>query len=217
VRAVNFDVFDHVVTFCPTATSKSRGTLNEPPDIGVEMRRKTLDLLLIWLGGLLTIMLLVAGGGLLYGSNFTSASVKTQLSQQKVYFDNAAALNAEGPSVSTYLDKYAGQQLLTGVQAQAYANHFIQVHLDAIDNGKTYAQASTACDLAPTITCNAQDQLLFEGSTTRGLLLNAYAFGTIATIALYAAMGAFVLGLFMFVLTLLGIRHYRSGDPDRVI
>jgi hypothetical protein len=49
------------------------------------------------------------------------------------------------------------------------------------------------------------------------LLLNAYAFGTIATIALYAALAAFVLGLFMFVLTLLGIRHYRSGDPDRVI
>ena len=97
------------------------------------MRRKTLDLLLIWLGGLLTLMLLVAGSGLLYGSDFTSSSVKTQLAEQKVYFDNTAALNAEGPTVSTYLDKYAGQQLLTGAQAQAYANHFIQVHLNAID------------------------------------------------------------------------------------
>jgi hypothetical protein len=181
------------------------------------MRRKTLDLLLVWLGGLLTIMLLVAGAGLLYGSDFTSSSVKTQLAEQKVYFDNTAALNAEGPSVSTYLDKYAGQQLLTGVQAQAYANHFIQVHLNAIDNGKTYAQASTACDLAPTVACNAQDQLLFEGSTTRGLLLNAYAFGTIATIALYAAMASFVLALFMLVLTLLGFRHYRAADPEQII
>ena len=66
-------------------------------------------------------------------------------------------------------------------------------------------------------TCNAQDQLLFEGSTTRGLLLNAYAFGTIATIALYAALAAFVLAIFMFVLTLLGLRHYRSADPTDVI
>jgi hypothetical protein len=181
------------------------------------MRRKTLDLLLIWLGGLLTIMLLVAGGGLLFGANFTSASVTTQLAQQKVFFDGKAALNAEGPAVSTYLDKYAGQQLLTGVQAQAYANHFIQVHLDAIDHGKTYAQASTACDLAPTVTCNAQDQLLFEGSTTRGLLLNAYAFGTIATIALYAAVASFLLAFFMLVLTLLGIRHYRVADPADII
>jgi hypothetical protein len=181
------------------------------------VRRKTLDLLLVWLGGLLTIMLLVAGGGLLFGSNFTSSSVKTQLAQQKVFFDNKAALNAEGPTVSTYLDKYAGQQLLTGVQAQAYANHFIQVHLNAIDHGKTYAQASTACDLAPTAACNAQDQLLFEGSTTRGLLLNAYAFGTIATIALYAAVACFVLALFMLVLTLLGLRHYRQTDPADII
>ena len=181
------------------------------------MRRKTLDLLLIWLGGLLTLMLLVAGSGLLYGSDFTSSSVKTQLSEQKVYFDNTAALNAEGPTVSTYLDKYAGQQLLTGAQAQAYANHFIQVHLNAIDHGKTYAQASTACDLAPTVTCNAQDQLLFEGSTTRGLLLNAYAFGTIATIALYAAFASFALALFMLVLTLLGLRHYRLTDPADII
>jgi hypothetical protein len=181
------------------------------------MRRKTLDLLLIWLGGLLTIMLLVAGSGLMYGSNFTSSSVKTRLSQQKVYFANTAALNAEGPLVSTYLDQYAGQQLLTGVQAQAYANHFIQVHLDAIDNGKTYAQASTACDLAPTVNCNAQDQLLFEGSTTRGLLLNAHAFGTIATIATFASYACFALALFMAVLTLLGLRHYRQTDPRGVI
>jgi hypothetical protein len=181
------------------------------------MRRKTLDLLLIWLGGLLTLMLLVAGSGLLYGSDFTSSSVKTQLAQQKVYFDNTAALNAEGPTVSTYLDQYAGQQLLTGVQAQAYANHFIQVHLNAIDHGKTYAQASTACDLAPTAACNAQDQLLFEGSTTRGLLLNAYAFGTIATIALYAAFASFALALFMLVLTLLGLRHYRRTDLADIV
>ena len=205
------------MTFCSRVARFLHGTLEETADDGVDMRRKTLDLLLIWLGGLLTLMLLVAGSGLLYGSNFTSASVNTQLSQQKVYFDNTAALNAEGPAVSKYLDQYAAKQLLTGTEAQAYANHFIQVHLDAIDNGKTYAQASTACDLAPTVTCNAQDQLLFEGSTTRGLLLNAYAFGTIATIALYAAFASFALALFMLVLTLLGLRHYRQTDPADII
>jgi hypothetical protein len=205
------------VTFYSTERSDERETLEVPKDTGVNMRRKTLDLLLVWLGALLTLMLLVAGSGLLYGSNFTTASVKTQLSQQKVYFDNEAALKAEGPTVSTYLDQYAGKQLLTGVEAQAYANHFIQVHLDAIDSGKTYAQASTACDLAPTVTCNAQDQLLFEGSTTRGLLLNAYAFGTIATIAMFAAFAAFALALFMLVLTLLGLRHYRRTDPTDVV
>ena len=173
------------------------------------MRHKTLDLLLIWLGGLLTLMLLVAGSGLLFGANFTSASVTTQLAQQKVFFDSRAALNAQGPAVSKYLDQYAGQQLLTGSQAQAYANHFIQVHLDAIDHGKTYAQASTACDLAPTVACNAQDQLLFEGSTTRGLLLNAYAFGTVATIALWGAIVSFVGAAILLILSGLGFAHAR--------
>jgi len=67
------------------------------------------------------------------------------------------------------------------------------------------------------VTCNAQDQLLFEGSTTRGLLLNAYAFGTIATIALFAGFASFVLALLMLVLTLLGLRHYRRADPSDVI
>ena len=44
------------------------------------------------------------------------------------------------PSVS----QYAGQQLLTGAQAQVYANDFIEVHLNNIGGGKTYAQVSSA-------------------------------------------------------------------------
>ena len=43
------------------------------------MRRKTLDLLLNWVGGLLTVMLLVAGTGLMVGYSFTSSQVKSQL------------------------------------------------------------------------------------------------------------------------------------------
>ena len=49
------------------------------------------------------------------------------------------------PSVS----QYAGQQLLTGEQAQVYANDFINVHLGEIGGGKTYAQLSAAAMALP--------------------------------------------------------------------
>ena len=44
------------------------------------------------------------------------------------------------PSVS----QYAGQQLLTGQQAEAYADHFIAVHIADMAGGKTYSQLSAA-------------------------------------------------------------------------
>ena len=40
-------------------------------------------------------------------------------------------------------EDYAGQQLVTGKQAQCYANHYIAVHLSEVNNGKTYAETST--------------------------------------------------------------------------
>ena len=43
------------------------------------------------------------------------------------------------PGMIPYLAKYAGQQLTTGAQAEAYANHFIAVHLQEIGGGKTYS------------------------------------------------------------------------------
>jgi hypothetical protein len=36
--------------------------------------------------------------------------------------------------------QYAGQQLLTGQQAEAYADHFIAVHIANMGGGKTYSQ-----------------------------------------------------------------------------
>ena len=48
------------------------------------------------------------------------------------------------PSVS----QYAGQQMLTGQQAEAYADHFIAVHLTEIGGGK-YSQLSAAALAQP--------------------------------------------------------------------
>ena len=56
----------------------------------------------------------------------------------------------------------------------------------------------------------AQVETVFKGETLRGLLLNAYAFGTMATIALIAAIAAFVGAGLMLVLAGLGMLHIRK-------
>jgi hypothetical protein len=70
----------------------------------------------------------------------------------------------------------------------------------------------------PTNTALAnQVNLVFRGDTLRGLLLNAYAFGFMGVIALYGAIAMLFAALVMLILTLLGVRHYKQGDPEIVI
>ena len=181
------------------------------------MRRKTLDLLLNWVGVLLTLMLFVAGAGLIVGYTFTSNQVKSQLLEQKVFFPKVGGQDYQD-LVSAHLPQYAGEQVLTGSEAQIFANDIIGVDTNQISGGKTYSQLSTAAQKDPSNAGLAsQVELVFRGDTLRGLLLNAYAFGFIGVIALYAAIASFVLGLCMLVLTLLGVRHYRQVDPDAEI
>jgi hypothetical protein len=181
------------------------------------MRRKTLDLILNWVGVLLTVMLLVAGIGLFVGYSFTSSQVKSQLLEQKVYFPKVGQQDYQD-LVKAHLTSYAGKEVLTGSEAQIFANDIIGVDTAAISGGKTYAQLSAASLADPSNTSLANEvNLVFRGDTLRGLLLNAYAFGFLGVVALYAAIASFALALLMLVVTLLGVRHYRLGDPADVI
>lgn len=47
------------------------------------------------------------------------------------------------------VSQYAGQQLVTGQQAEVYADDFIAVHLQEIGGGKTYAQLSALSNAGP--------------------------------------------------------------------
>ena len=60
----------------------------------------------------------------------------------------------------------------------------------------------------------AKVQTVFQGTTLRGLLLEAYAFGTFATIALIAAIAAFALAGVMAVLVAFGFWHARRTPTD---
>jgi len=103
--------------------------------------------------------------------------------------------------------------MVNGAQAEAYANHFIAVHLKASTGGKTYAQLSTLAKASPDDTKLAgQVATAFKGETLRGLLLNAYAFGTMGTIAGIAGIGAFIGAALLLVLSALGFGHRRQVE-----
>ena len=111
--------------------------------------------------------------------------------------------------------EYAGQELTTGAQAKAYADHYIQVHMDESSGGKTYSQISgeymAALKADPTAQATTDlgqlRQSLFMGTTLRGMLLNAYAFATLGTIAMWAAIASFIGAAVMLALGVLGLRH----------
>jgi hypothetical protein len=188
------------------------------------MKRRTFDLLMAFAGLFLALTLLVSGGLLTWAHNFINNEVHTQLAAQQIYFppNNSPAIKA--PEFAA-MHQYAGQQLTTGAQAEVYADHFIANHLKVIGGGKTYAQLSAESLAKPAdAALTAQVATVFKGETLRGLLLNAYAFGTMGTIAGIAAIAAFIAALVMLLLGGLGLMHARrvsatkdilSGQPAR--
>jgi hypothetical protein len=180
---------------------------------GSKMKRRMFDVLVSATGLLIALILLVAGGLLTWAHNFVSDQVHTQLAAQQIYFPPADSAAVAGDAFAP-MRAYAGQQLTTGAQAETYADHFIAIHLQAIGGGKTYSQLSAESQASPTdLKLAATVNTVFKGETLRGLLLNAYAFGTMATIAGIAAISAFVAALVMLVLGGLGLRHARRVPP----
>jgi len=173
------------------------------------MKRRTFDVLASIAGLFLAAVLVVAGSLLSWAHNFVTDEVHSQLSAQQIYFPPKGSPAIAGDEYAA-IRKYAGQQLTTGAQAQAYADHFIANHLNQIGGGKTYAQLSSLAQANPSDTKLAGTvQTMFRGETLRGLLLNAYAFDTMATIAGIAAIAAYLAALVLLVLGLLGLRHSR--------
>src|SRR5580658_9231717 len=113
------------------------------------MKRRAFDILMAVAGLFLAATLAVAGGLALWGHDFISNQVHSQLAAQKIYFPPASAFahpkagTEITPSMIPSVSQYAGQQLLTGQQAEAYADHFIAVHIAEMGGGKTYSQLST--------------------------------------------------------------------------
>jgi hypothetical protein len=182
------------------------------------MRRKTFDALMATGGLVLAVVLLAAGLMLTWAHSFVTDQVNTQLSAQQIYFPDKGSESLADPAVKPYLAQYAGQQLTTGAQAKAYADHYIAVHINEMSGGKTYSQLSEESR------ANPEDQKLagmvqtvFRGETLRGLLLNAYAFDTMGRIAFIGSVVAYIGAAALFLLALLGYAHARRTAEDEVL
>ena len=177
------------------------------------MKRRSFDILMATAGLFLALTLFAAGGLLTWAHSFIGNEVHTQLAAQQIYFPPANSKAVAAPEFAA-MRQYGGQQLTTGAQAEVYADHFIANHLKEIGGGKTYSQLSAEAIAQPNNAKLAgQVATVFKGETLRGLLLNAYAFGTMGTIAGIAAIAAFVAGAVMLVLSALGLVHARRTSP----
>jgi hypothetical protein len=185
------------------------------------MRRRAFDILASGVGLVVVVVLVVAGALMLWGNSYVNSNVHNQLAEQQIFFPSKAAFAhpvagteitaAMIPSVS----QYAGQELLTGAQAEAWADHFIAIHLSEMPYGGVYSKISTAARAAPKNTqLAALEQTSFQGTTLRGLLLEAYGFSEMGAVLLWGAIASFILAFVMLMLVGLGFRHARRTPPD---
>jgi hypothetical protein len=167
------------------------------------------------------VLLAVAGGLLLWGSTYVHNTVQNQLSAQQIYFPPAAAFaHAKAgteitPSMIPSVSQYAGQQMLTGQQAEAYADHFIAVHIAEMSGGKTYSQLSAESIAQPN---NAKlagvVATVFKGETLRSMLLNAYGWWKVSQITYIASLAAFGLAGLTFIASALTLATGRRTDAE---
>jgi len=176
------------------------------------MDRKAWDRLVSTSALVVAIVLIVVGAAAIYGGNFGRDNVTDRLAPEHVQFPPAEAMT---PEELAEVGGFAGQQVVNGDQAEAYAR-YIGGHLAFINEGKTYAETSAAAreeGIDPDVAAELQAKAdtLFKGETLRSILLNAYGWWTVATIALLAGWVMVVAGIVLTVLAILGFRHSRRG------
>lgn len=239
------------------------------------MKRRTLDIAFSLGGIIFSVLLVVVGLILTDQKNFAKDYVGSQLGEQAITFPKAEALaentaevlntellekfdgdqakvdeflstkNLTAEADSECLNKYAGQQMLTGKQAECYAEHFIKLHAaeSSIVNGVAYSYATigpivTEARNAVTAAKEAGESeeaiaelqakadglqrlrvdTLLRADTLRGLLLTSYGFSVFGERAGQAAWVCFAAALVLFLLSIAGIIHaFTSKKADDVI
>ena len=207
------------------ANGSAAPTVTLDTEAPIRLTRHRLDVIMTAVGALTTVVLLVAGGLLAWGSSFAGNYVTDELAAQNISFPDQAALEGQDRAD---LVPYAGQQLKTGAQAEAYAS-YIAGHVADVADGATYADlggperaakaavteaagnGASADELAAlqakADTISEQRETIFRGEMLRGTLLNTFAWDTVGRIAGYAAIAAFITGALMALLTVAGALH----------
>jgi hypothetical protein len=192
------------------------------------MKRKTFDKIVTSIGAILTLFLLVSAGLLNWGATFAADSVENQLANQNISFPAAEAMPLE---TKEQLAKWAGMQVTTGEMARDYADLYIWEHMKGsakagIGREATYSEVSGMyMGAARGGTASPEEigklgelrETLFMGNTLRGLLLQAFAFGTLGNIAAIAALASLAGGILLLLLSIAGIVHIRRTPEEATI
>ena len=192
------------------------------------MKRITFDKLVSYVGLGLAALLFIFAGLLNFGANFANDSVQSQLSNQNIAFPAAEAMPSE---TKDQLAKWAGMQVITGEMARDYSDLYIWEHMKGsavavMGKPATYSEVSGvymglvrggSTDVEKIKQYGDLRESLFMGNTLRGMLLQAYAFGTLGVIAGYAAIASLVGGIIFLLLGIAGLMHIRRTPEDATI
>jgi hypothetical protein len=152
--------------------------------------------------------LIVAGALALVGGAYTHKVVHDQLAPQKIFFA------PDAKSLPPGIRQYAGRQVDTASEAKVFADKYIAVHLQEAAGGKTYSQVSEEWLKNPTNEKLAQTrQTLFMGESLRGMLLSAWGWGTLGTIATIAGVVLIGIGGFLLAIPILAALADRRREP----
>jgi hypothetical protein len=192
------------------------------------MKRRTFDKLVSYVGLGLAALLLTFAGLLNWGASFADENVSTQLAMQNISFPSAESMP---PATKEQLTQWADQKVVTGEMARAYSDLYILEHMNAsatavMGKPATYSEVSGvymglvrggSTDTAKIAQYGDLRETLFMGNTLRGMLLQAYAFGTMGVIAGYAAMASLAGAVLFLLLGIAGLMHIRRTPEDATI
>jgi hypothetical protein len=187
---------------------------------------------IITLQAVMVVVLVGASGFALAMGNFTTSQIHDELASQGIFFPAADQIKAGGAldpaEFPQEIRDQAGNQVTDGNQARIYANDFLNLHLQKVAGGLTYATIGpkiTAANAelaaasktdpnyatlqANVATLNGERATLFQGETLRSMLLNAYGWWTVGVYTTYAGfalaiMALVVLGALVFELFIAG-------------
>ena len=186
----------------------------QPAALPRHMDRRAWDRIVSSAGALLAVILLVLGGAAIYGGNFGRDNVSDRLAPQNISFPPAETMT---PVEFAEVGEFAGETVDTGDEAEAFSR-YIGLHLGEVNEGATYSETSAAAreeGLDPLVAAELQEKAdtLFKGETLRAMLLNAYGWWTISTIAVFAGSAMVLAGLLLGLLAFLGFRHAKRTVP----
>ena len=172
------------------------------------MGRKTWDQIVSGAGTVLAVAFLLLGAAAIFGGQFGQDNVRDRLEPQNITFPPAEAMSPEEKAI---VGDFAGEKVDTGTEAEAFSR-YIGLHLTEVNEGKTYSETSAEAraledDDPARAELDAKVQTLFRGETLRAILLNAYGWWVVSSIALYAGIGLVIGGIILAVLAWLGFRH----------